>query len=197
MTFLLFAMLFVHVTQGAFTDPRDNNTYGVVRIAGVEWMTANLRTALPNSWCPQDDLKLCESMGRLYPWEEAVRACPAGWRLSSERDWQALERHLGMSAAEIENERLRGAAGALGDHLKENGSSKLAFPFAGWRRPDGTFAVGNGNDRAAAIWTSTVATPGRAWHRDLSSVRGGIWRSPVEFSYALSARCVRDATANQ
>jgi hypothetical protein len=112
--------------------------------------------------------------------------------VSTEDEWQRLERHLGMTDEERLREQERGARAALGDRLKPGGSSALAFPLAGWRRPDGTFAVGNGRDVAAAIWTGTRENDRRAWHRDLSTRRAGIWRSPVEFDYALSVRCVRD-----
>jgi hypothetical protein len=96
-----------------------------------------------------------------------------------------------MSEEEITRERARGSSQRA--QLEVGGTTGLDFPLAGWRRPDGTFAVGNGKDRAAAIWTSTLARDDAAWHRDLSSLRAGVWRSPVTFDYSLSVRCVRDA----
>jgi hypothetical protein len=90
----------------------------------------------------------------------------------------------------IAAERLRGAG--LGDALKPGGAARLDIPPAGWRRPDGSHRVGNGNDIAAALWTATKANDEEAWHRDLSSARTGIWRSPVPFAYSLSVRCVKN-----
>ena len=177
----------------SFVDPRDGLSYSVVVVAGMDWMGENLRFAVAGSSCPQGNPAVCDTMGRLYPWTIAMNACPAGWHVSSEDEWQRLERHLGMADADISRDRERGAAVGTGDQLKRGGATRLAFPLAGWRRPDGTFAVGNGKDLAAAIWTGTKESATQAWHRDLSSLRAGIWRSPVEFDYALSVRCVRDA----
>lgn len=176
---------------GPFTDLRDGKTYPIVNIAGMTWMARNLDHAIAGSVCPRGDEQACESEGRLYPWPTAITACPAGWHLSTEDEWQRLERTLGMSADDLERDRERGPG--LGDRLKPGGSTGLDFPLAGWRRPDGSFRIGNGTDRAAAIWTSTRVDEDAAWHRDLSSARTGIWRSAVPLAYSLSVRCVKDA----
>jgi hypothetical protein len=39
---------------------------------------------------------------------------------------------------------------------------------------------------------ATESDPEAAWHRDLSTERSVIWRSPVSKPYSLSVRCVRD-----
>jgi uncharacterized protein (TIGR02145 family) len=176
---------------GPFTDLRDGKTYPIVKIAGMTWMARNLDHAIAGSVCPRGDEQACESEGRLYPWPTAITACPAGWHLSTEDEWQRLERALGMSADDLERDRERGPG--LGDRLKPGGSTGLDFPLAGWRTPDGSFRIGNGTDRAAAIWTSTRVDEDAAWHRDLSSARTGIWRSAVPLAYSLSVRCVKDA----
>jgi uncharacterized protein (TIGR02145 family) len=194
--FIVSALVCLSITAASaqsVVDSRDGRSYSVVVIAGVTWMGENLAYAAEGSSCPQGDAALCDTMGRLYPWTLAMKACPAGWHVSSEEEWQRLERHLGMADADITRDRERGAAQKAGDQLKRGGATRLAFPLAGWRRPDGTFAIGNGRDTAAAIWTGTKESDTRAWHRDLSSLRAGIWRSPVAFDYALSVRCVRDA----
>jgi uncharacterized protein (TIGR02145 family) len=156
----------------------------------MQWMGRNLTFEAEGSSCPRSDRSPCDAEGRLYPWSVAVAACPAGWHLSSEEEWQALERALGMPAGDLERTRERGPG--LAERLKGGGDTGLDFPLAGWRRPDGTYRTGNGNDRATAIWTSTKAGDDAAWHRDLSSARTGIWRSPVAVTYSLSVRCVRD-----
>jgi uncharacterized protein (TIGR02145 family) len=171
-------------------DPRDGKSYGTVTIAGLTWMTRNLEFATADSACPRNEPAACAAEGRLYPWESAITACPAGWHLATESDWQRLERAVGVPENELDIERERGKGTALA--LLPGGATGLDFPLPGWRRPNGEFRVGNGNDRAAAIWTATKANDTQAWHRDLSSARTGIWRSPVTFDYSLSVRCVAD-----
>lgn len=180
----------VQATPGRTTDPRDGRVYRTVEIAGATWLADNLAFAADGSFCFEDRDEECAQRGRLYPWPLATRACPPGWHLSTEAEWQALERHLGVPEAEIE--RTKGRGEGIGERLKVGGDSGLDIPFAGWRRPDGSYAAGNGNDLAAALWVADEAGPEIAWHRDLSSARSVIWRSPVDWPYALSVRCVAD-----
>jgi uncharacterized protein (TIGR02145 family) len=174
----------------AFVDPRDGQSYPLVEIAGMVWFGRHLNHARPGSYCFQDRADACATKGRLYPWALALEACPSGWHLSTEEEWQRVEASLGMKTDEIEQTKGRGAG--VGDALKVGGSSGLDIVLAGWRNPGGAYREGNGDDRAAALWTATAATPTTAWHRDVSSARSVVWRSPVDTPYALSVRCVRD-----
>ena len=177
------------------SDPRDGRRYPTVEIAGMTWLGANLAYAAPGSFCFRDDEALCSTLGRLYTWEAALHACPRGWHLSTEEEWQRLERHLGMTAEDVIQTRGRGAG--VGVALQEKGASGLAIPLAGWRDPEGEYHEGNGNDRAAALWTATEAEPDTAWHRDVSSARSVVWRSPVDKPYSLSVRCVQDGSSGR
>ena len=178
-----------HTNEAVMTDARDGRRYPVVQIAGMSWLGQNLSYDEPGSSCPEGENNCAE--GRLYPWAAAMAACPRGWHLSTEDEWQRLERHLGMSTADLTREKERGPT--FGNALKADGSTGLAIPLSGWRRPDGSYVAGNGNDRAAALWTAGKVGEDEAWHRDLSSARSGIWRSSVPLKYSLSVRCVQDA----
>ena len=173
-----------------FRDARDGRRYPLVRIAGMTWFARNLDFAADGSFCfgakPED----CERWGRLYPWEIAVAACPAGTHLSTDAEWKAVEKFLGMDPVELDRAKGRGAG--VGDALKPGGSSGLDVLLSGWRNPKGEYREGNGNDRAAAFWTADDPRPGVAWHRDVSSARSVVWRSEVDKPYALSVRCVLD-----
>lgn len=65
-------------TEGTFTDPRDNEEYKTVVIAGKEWMAENLRYAYrgktktldSSSFCYQNSS--CDKHGRLYTWSAAM-----------------------------------------------------------------------------------------------------------------------------
>jgi len=35
-------------------------------------------------------LENCKKYGRLYDWDEAMKACPKGWHLPSDKEWQTL-----------------------------------------------------------------------------------------------------------
>ncbi len=175
-----------------FTDPRDGYAYAVVAFGKAQWFAENLRFRTADSRCYENDEANCADHGRLYRFDDALEACPAGWRVPSEEDWRALERRIGLSDADLEKERGRGEP--HGRRLKFGGDTGFNVRYSGWidpHRADSSRAMG----RNAAYWTSTAAPPddvsATAWHRDVATDRNSIWRSPVNVTYWLSVRCVR------
>jgi uncharacterized protein (TIGR02145 family) len=179
--------------RDTFTDPRDGYRYPTVSIGGRDWFAENLRYRTSDSRCYEGDEANCEDHGRLYRLEDAMKACPAGWRVPSEQDWRALEGALGMSKADIEKEDGRGEP--LGRRLKFGGDTGFNVRYSGWIDPhlaDSSRAMG----RNSAYWASTPGPPddvsATAWHRDVAANRNSIWRSPVNGTYWLSVRCARE-----
>lgn len=66
-----------------FTDSRDNQTYATVIVNGVEWLAENVNYETEGSWCYSNIQGNCNSYGRLYTYEAAQKACPAGWHMPS------------------------------------------------------------------------------------------------------------------
>ena len=176
-----------------WTDPRDGYAYRVVTIGGAEWFAENLRYRTADSRCYEGDEANCADHGRLYRLADALAACPAGWRVPREEDWRGLELALGMPEGDLAKDRGRGDP--LARRLKIGGDTGFDVRYSGWispHRADSSVAMG----RAAAFWTSTPGPPddvsATAWHRDVAAHRNVIWRSPVNVTYWLSVRCVRD-----
>jgi len=83
------------IARDSFLDQRDDQEYRTVRIGNQIWMASNLNYACPDSWCYDDDHSNSHSLGRLYSFQSAQLAVPAGWRLPSKEDWDILVATIG------------------------------------------------------------------------------------------------------
>jgi len=80
----------VNAALGTMTDDRDGHVYKTTSILGEKWMAENLSYNDGNGRCYDDKDENCAKYGRLYNWNYAVNACPSGWHLSTEGEWELL-----------------------------------------------------------------------------------------------------------
>jgi uncharacterized protein (TIGR02145 family) len=73
----------------SLTDFRDGQTYKIAKIGEQIWMAKNLNYNARGSMCFGEDSS-CPKYGRLYNWKAARTACPSGWHLPSNEEWQIL-----------------------------------------------------------------------------------------------------------
>ena len=163
-------------TTGSVTDPRDGKTYATVKMGGKVWMAQNLNYATSDSWCYMDKPELCADYGRLYTWDAAMQACPAGWRLPTDKDWEALEK-------------LNGGADNAGRELLQGGKSGFNATLGGIRCADGSF-VNSGI--YGDYWTSTMNAEGEVYMRYFFVQHRKIYRLSFHKDTGRSVRCIKD-----
>lgn len=77
-----------------FHDSRDGKTYGTMDFNGKLWMAENLNFAMNGSSCYENQPENCEKYGRLYTWDQAMAACPKGWRLPNNADFEQIKNSM-------------------------------------------------------------------------------------------------------
>ena len=176
---------------GSFTDNRDNNTYGTVKIGDQIWMTENLRYALANeSWDYNNDPTNTTFNGRLYSWSGAATAAPAGWHLPTDDEWKTLETELGMPASDLNINNYSTPRGTnQGIQLQVGGSSGMEFYPAGYRSGTSYSALGN----RTYLWVNTTNTNGDPYRRRLVINDPSVYRfTNPEAGFAISIRLIKD-----
>lgn len=171
-------------------DSRDKQKYRTVTIAGLEWMGDNLNYETAGSFCYKDEDDQCMAYGRLYTWDAAKGACPAGFRLPTHQDFESLWTAAGadFNAGYL----LKTDYGWNGD---TNGNDTLKFSAmpAGNRFDDETY----GNMmKFAFFWSADDSSEGipqgsaRVWYLTSKSMAFGYMAKPKDFGF--SVRCVRE-----
>ena len=164
---LLVSVLFIACSE-SFTDPRDGQSYDIVKIGERTWFAENLNFATAGSVCPEGDSRKCSEYGRLYTWDDARAACPEGWQLPDSADFASLIAEAGGSATA--GEKLKSTGGWF---KKGNGSDALGFDAlpAGYRgavyEGDGGALAGGAYDGIggyAYFWSSTTTSDDLAYY---------------------------------
>lgn len=198
----------INKTDRQFTDERDNRSYFITDAGDTEWMRENL------AWDGAGySFQNCDVMspifGRYYTWEEALTACPEGWRLPSEADWQNLLSYIGINCVSFSD--ATGAAGKLMENVSFNGT--VMWPFsrnvkisnsARFSALPSGYVITSGDSRKfsdlnsyAIFWSADKAEDGaycRYIYKNQDCLYSGVRDTR---SFAASVRCVREKNDKQ
>ena len=134
----------------------------------------------------QGEADYCEKYGRLYIWGNAKSACPSGWHLPSNAEWETLFSAVGGSSTA--GKQLKSMSG-----WNKNGNGTDAFGFlafsAGFKGSDGNFG---GEGAYSFFWSSTEYDSQDAYSMYLYYEWDGSDLSRYNKRYKYSVRCIKD-----
>jgi len=168
-----------------FIDSRDGRAYKYVTIGTQTWMAENLRYKTSNTRCYDDNPTNCEIYGLLYDWNTAKTACPSGWHLPDDAEWNLLKNFIG-SGADIKlmaNSTL---------WTSGNGTDEFGFTAlpGGFFRDAGYFLR---IEELAIFWSSTPGTNYGSAHA--RTITPWSWVKEIEGLYTdnswVNVRCVK------
>jgi uncharacterized protein (TIGR02145 family) len=163
-------------------------TYRTVKIGTQTWMAENL------SFYTEGSEYHYEQYGRLYNWETAMKACPSGWHLPSNEDWDKLYRYAdGTSGtespykSEIAGKYLKSKEG-----WKDNCNGLDVFGFSAL---PGGYGRSNGHLDLVGYfgnwWSSSEYDSGNAYSRSISEYESARYGRDGKGSLQ-SVRCLQD-----
>lgn len=204
--------------EGVFTDSRDNQAYKIVKIGNQVLFAENLKYQIPGKeitdkteWKSNfdydgwsfywNDLNTGNSYGILYQWEAAKSACPNGWHLITNNEWDELINYLGD-----ENNTITGNEYIALGKLKETGTehwygtNEKVTNESGFTALGGGYRDSDGDFRSILIaghfWTSTPYTTynenTEAYLRSMGYTDGNIVSNYSGKINGLSVRCIKD-----
>jgi len=172
--------------SGSFTDSRDGKSYKTVKLDNQTWMAENLNYEVESSKCYDNKYVNCQKYGRLYNWATAKKACPNGWHLPSNKEWQTLVNLAG-------GEEIAGSMLKSSSDWKDNGNGVDAVGFSALPGGSDDFSEGFNSVGEVSVWWSTLennASRVYVWY--IGYEDGSMSRLDDDKTSLNSVRCVQD-----
>jgi uncharacterized protein (TIGR02145 family) len=195
----------------------NNKYYYTNPTSELDWMRNNL--AVEPYGAPYENAKATSYiLGRYYSYEEALQACPEGWRLPTDQEWRELAKHINSDSEAGAYETIPGIAADFMADVSFNSNkmweywpqvgeitnkAKIAVIPAGYanlgeRSEDGTYPNASflGTYEYAVFWTADLVEnePGMAYYRYIFCDQPDMYAGKGDTkTFGASVRCVRDA----
>jgi len=180
LTVVMFVALLIEnsliAQENIVVDSRDGKEYKILKIGSQTWMGENLNFETTDSWIYEEKNKNAKRYGRLYTYQAAMEACPSGWHLPTDKEWQEL---INFYGGDLE----------AGLALRIDGTSAFNADYGGFRSKDGNFFDLGHN---ANYWTATSCDDNDAWRCYIDRGFNSVVQDYFSKSGGLSVRCVRN-----
>ncbi len=169
-------------------DTRDGRVYPLVKIGKQIWMAKNLyyKDSASTSTACYGNAEECEELGYLYDYAAAKKACPEGFKLPSNSDWNTLTETLGSNAVVKMKATTHWYDGFEGNNSSGFSALPTGYYQAGYEEEKSFFLEGE----YAGWWSSTPDSDGKAFVQNaIRNQAAGI--SGESRSDGYSVRCIR------
>ena len=191
------------VMAGSLADFRDGQeyfrngqTYKTVKIGTQTWMAENLNYKSDNSWCYENNAANCQKYGRLYTWERAMTACPDGWHLPGDNEWQTLYDYVyANNGEERVSTSLKSVRGWWRyEDLATGGTDRFGFSAlpAGYRDYHDYDGYFDDDGIYANFWSATEYGSTFANYWRLSYAGEDVFTRYTNKNFGFSVRCLKD-----
>jgi len=172
-----------------FTDKRDGKVYKIVKIGSQVWFAENLNYVAEGSVCYENKAENCAKYGRLYSWETALKACPAGTHLPTDEEWNTLVNYVGGKYIAGTKLKSRGGWKVFWDK-DGNGTDEYSFSAlpSGYYYRDYFYNVGVGG----YWWRATEFNADNVKSLQMASFDEYVLITYSSKTALLSVRCVQD-----
>lgn len=144
--------------RGSFVDDRDGQVYKYTTIGNQVWMAENLNYKMESgsydaysSSCSSVEDN-CDGRGLSYSYDVVLEACPKGWHLPEQKEWDKLIEKMG--GAEIAGERLKAVDGW---HPLNRDDPLGGTDDCGFSLKSAVSSNWDGEGYSAELWSATKA----------------------------------------
>lgn len=198
-----------NLLQETFTDPRDNKVYPITKIGKQIWLAQNLNYEMDGSYCFEKNGFSCTGgyveYGRHYTKDAALKACPEGWHLPNNDEWNELIEYVGGVSEQLVLERLLDTRDLDGDCSTSYETKKTTCvlnPYGFNLLSAGNFENGKYDEAGISLWSSTEPPNAKyadlffafpSFLRDENAEKYDLHMGGVELNEkpALSVRCIK------
>ncbi|MDR2556001.1 MAG: PEGA domain-containing protein [Fibromonadaceae bacterium] len=185
-----------NVRGKSFIGSRDGKEYKMIVIGKQTWMAENLNYNADGSKCYDNKPANCDKYGRLYDWNTAKTACPSGWHLPSDKDWNVLMKFVNPNCSDNSNcedagTKLKAISGWNTSKGYKAGTDDYGFAAlpGGYGSSNGKFnTIGN----YGYWWSASEYVANLAYNRIMNYNSEGVYGNLSEDNYLFSVRCVKD-----
>jgi len=127
--------------------------------------------------------------------------CPSGWHLPSDLEWIELEMYLGMDASEVyqygwrgtdQGSKLRAVGDAFWIGNNTNATNESGFTALPGGHLNSTYSEFVSIGEEGTYWSATNEGNQSAVGRFIGTFSEGVQRTPDEYTFGFSVRCVMD-----